>query len=144
MKTSTCTNCQGRGVETDYGSRYQTSGNSYAYRDRPCTSCSGSGVLYDYSYTAPTPIKTPSKPAVATLNTTKATTSKKTSGSDFSTNDFFMLVGFITGGVAAYQVTDNWIAIGITALISGVVLRITYKLLFVILILLVLFYFYNQ
>lgn len=144
MKTSTCTSCMGRGVETDYNSTYQTTKNSYTYNDRPCTTCSGSGVIYSYSPPV-APIKATNKPATPTkANPIKTSTSKKTSKSDFSMNDFFMLVGCVIGGFGAYQLTDNWIAIGLIAIISGVLLRVTYKIIFVLIILATIFYFYNQ
>jgi hypothetical protein len=144
MRTRTCTNCQGRGVETDYNTRIESTKNSFTYGDRPCIVCSGAGVIYDYSPDREVAKKSVAKAAPVKPNSTKTSSAKKTSGNDFSMNDFFMLLGFIIGGIAAYQYTSNWIAIGVTALISGFILRITYKLIFVILIILAVVYFYNQ
>ncbi len=144
MKTRTCTNCQGRGIETDYNTRIESTKNSFTYGNRPCVVCSGAGVIYDYSPDPEVAKKSVSKEVPVKSNSTKTTNANKSSGNDFSMNDFFMLLGFIIGGIAAYQYTTNWIAIGVTALISGFILRITYKLIFVILIILAVVYFYNQ
>lgn len=144
MKTRTCTNCQGRGVETDYNTRFKSTKNSFTYGDRPCVVCSGAGVIYDYGPDPEVANKSVTKAAPVKPNSTRTTGTNKTSGSDFSMNDFFMLLGFIIGGIAAYQYTTNWIAIGVTALISGFILRITYKLIFIVLIIATVIYFYNS
>lgn len=144
MKTRTCTSCQGSGIETDYNTRIESTKNSFTYGDRPCVVCSGTGVIYDYSLDPEVAKKSVTKAAPVKPNSTKSSSTNKSSGNDFSMNDFFMLLGFIIGGIAAYQYTTNWVAIGVTALISGFILRITYKLIFVILIILAVVYFYNQ
>ena len=141
MKTKTCTSCAGTGfsVGVKSGGHLERDYNSI------CATCGGSCVVNDYSHT-PTTNKNAGRPTTSKSNTTKTPTksTKQTGGSDFSMNDFFMLVGFVLGGVVMYQATDNWIAAVIAGVITGVILRITFKLIFVVLIVLVISYFVMQ